>query len=100
RRRIGLGVKARERQPLADRGAHIRLVIHDRHFHRACHIRPHSAACLASPRIGSCISKTAPPITPSCGSPLWAVSRPPRSVTIPDEIARPSPTPSPGFFVV
>ena len=41
------------------------------------------------------ISNTAPP-----SRPLRAVSRPPRSFTIPDEMARPSPTPSPGAFVV
>ena len=35
--RIGFGVKARQGQPLADRGPHVRLVIDDRHLHCPCH---------------------------------------------------------------
>src|SRR5690606_5296539 len=92
---VGLGVEARKRQPLADRLPHVLFVIDDGHLHRARHGSPHSAACVFAANMGSWTSNTAPP--PGA---LRAVSRPPRSFTMPEEMASPRPTPSPGFFVV
>ena len=95
----GFRVEPRQRQPLADRLPHILFVIDNRHFHRARHVF-YSAALVFSFRIGSRTSKTAPPACEPTFCTLRAVSLPPRSLTIPDEMARPKPTPSPGFFVV
>ena len=55
----------------------------------------HSAACSVSPLTGRMSSKTAPP-----SGALRATRRPPISAAKPAEIARPSPSPSPGFLVV
>ena len=89
-------VEPRQRQPLADRLAHVLLIIHDRNLHGLCHHRPHSAASMSSFRIGNCTSNTAPPPLTA----FRAVRRPPKSFTIPEEIASPKPTPSPGCLVV